>query len=183
MQRLAEICILRPVFAAMMILALVVLGASSYANLGVDRFPQVDIPTVMVRTTLPGAGPEEVETLVSDIIEEAVNTVEGIRELRSVSHSGRSTIVATFELNRNIDTAAQDIRDRVASVARLLPEDVDPPLVSKFDNESTPVLSIALSGAKSVRELTEVADKIIKPQIERKSESGRNPLRTGVRSE
>ncbi len=172
MQKLAEICIRRPVFAAMMILALVVIGASSYTRLGVDRFPQVDVPTVMVRTTLPGAGPEEVETLVSDIIEEAVNTVEGIRELRSVSHPGRSSIIATFELSRNIDAAAQDIRDRVASVAKELPQDVDPPLVAKYDNESTPVLSIALSGAKSVRELTEVADKIIKPQIERSTGVG-----------
>jgi HAE1 family hydrophobic/amphiphilic exporter-1 len=172
MQKLAEICIRRPVFAAMMILALVVIGASSYSRLGVDRFPQVDVPTVMVRTTLPGAGPEEVETLVSDIIEEAVNTVEGIRELRSVSHPGRSSIIATFELSRNIDAAAQDIRDRVASVAKQLPQDVDPPLVAKYDNESTPVLSIALSGAKSVRELTEVADKIIKPQIERSTGVG-----------
>ena len=172
MQKLAEICIRRPVFATMMILALVVIGASSYARLGVDRFPQVDVPTVMVRTLLPGAGPEEVETLVSDIIEEAVNTVEGIRELRSVSHPGRSSIIATFELNRNIDAAAQDIRDRVSSVMRQLPDDVEPPVVAKYDNESTPVLSIALSGAKSVRELTELADKVIKPQIERSTGVG-----------
>lgn len=172
MQKLAEICIRRPVFAAMMILALVVVGASSYMRLGVDRFPQVDVPTVMVRTILPGAGPEEVETLVSDVIEEAVNTVEGIRELRSVSHPGRSSIIASFELNRNIDAAAQDVRDRVASVLRQLPDDVEPPLVAKYDNESTPVLSIALSGSKSIRELTELADKIIKPQIERSAGVG-----------
>ncbi len=172
MQKLAEICIRRPVFAAMMILALVVIGASSYSRLGVDRFPQVDVPTVMVRTMLPGAGPEEVETLVSDIIEEAVNTVEGIRELRSVSHPGRSSIIATFELNRNIDAAAQDVRDRVSSVMRQLPQDVEPPVVAKYDNESTPVLSIALSGSKSVRELTELADKVIKPQIERSTGVG-----------
>ncbi|MFN7918924.1 MAG: efflux RND transporter permease subunit [Bryobacteraceae bacterium] len=172
MQKLADVCIRRPVFAAMMILALVVIGVSSYLRLGVDRFPQVDIPTVMVKTLLPGAGPEEVETLVSDIIEEAVNTVEGIRELRSVSHPGRSTIVANFELNRDIDAAAQDIRDRVSAVLRQLPEDIEPPVAAKFDNESTPVLSIALSGTKSVRELTELADKVIKPQIERSTGVG-----------
>lgn len=180
MQKLAEICIHRPVFAAMMILALVVIGASSYSRLGVDRFPQVDVPTVMVRTNLPGAGPEEVETLVSDIIEEAVNTVEGIRELRSVSHPGRSSIIATFELNRNIDAAAQDVRDRVSSILRQLPEDVEPPLVAKYDNESTPVLSIALSGSKSIRELTELADKVIKPQIERSSGVGEVQLVGGL---
>jgi len=172
MQKLAEICIRRPVFAAMMILALVVVGGSSYTRLAVDRFPQVDIPTVSVRTTLPGAGPEEVETLVSDVIEEAVNTVEGIRELRSVSHHGRSTIIVNFELHRNIDSAAQDVRDRVASILRQLPDEVEPPLVSKYDNESTPVLAIALSGPKPIRELTELADKVVKPLIERSSGVG-----------
>ena len=167
MQKLAEISIKRPVFAAMLILALVVVGASSYFRLGVDRFPSVDLPTVAVRTTLPGAAPEEMETLVSDIVEEAVNTVEGIRELRSISSQNRSNIIVTFDLSRNIDTAAQDVRDRVAAVLRLLPPDIDPPTVSKFDNESTPVLTIALAGDRSVRELTELADKLVKPQIER----------------
>jgi HAE1 family hydrophobic/amphiphilic exporter-1 len=172
MQKLAEICIKRPVFAAMLILALVVVGASSYFRLGVDRFPAVDVPTVAVRTTLPGAAPEEMETLVSDIVEEAVNTVEGIRELRSISSQNRSNIIATFDLGRNIDTAAQDVRDRVATVLRQLPPDIDPPIISKFDNESTPVLTIALAGDRSVRELTELADKLVKPQIERSNGVG-----------
>ena len=167
MQKLAEICIRRPVFASMLILALVVVGASSYTRLGVDRFPQVDIPTVAVRTLLPGAGPEEVETLVSDVVEEAVNTVEGIRELRSISHPGRSTIIVTFDLSRDIDAATQDVRDRVATIMRQLPDDVEPPLISKFDNESTPVLTIALAADRSIRELTEFADKTVKPLIER----------------
>src|SRR6188474_2380839 len=98
MRTLAEICIRRPVFASMLILALVVVGAAAYAKLGVDRLPSVDLPTVSVRTTLPGASPEEVETEVSQLIEEAVNTVEGIEELRSISGSGNSVILATFNL-------------------------------------------------------------------------------------
>lgn len=167
MQKLAEICIKRPIFAAMMILALVVVGTASYFRLGVDRFPSVDLPTVSVRTSLPGASPEEVETEISQKIEEAVNTVEGISELRSISGEGTSIVVITFNLNRNIDVAAQDVRDRVATVLRNLPEDTDPPVVSKFDNDSTPVLSIALSGNRSVRELTELADKVVKVQLER----------------
>jgi hydrophobic/amphiphilic exporter-1 (mainly G- bacteria), HAE1 family len=167
MQRLAEISIKRPVFAAMMILALVVVGASSYFRLGVDRFPEVDLPTVAVRTVLPGASSEETESLVSDVIEEAVNTVEGIRELRSISGQNSSIIVATFDLSRDVDVAAQDVRDRVATVLRNLPEDVEPPIISKFDNESTPVITIALAGDRSVRELTEIADKTVKPQLER----------------
>ena len=96
MQKLAEICIHRPVFAAMIILSLVVVGSASYFKLGVDRFPAVDLPTVTVRTNLPGASPEEIETLVSQPIEEVVNTVDGIDNLRSVSVQGASIIIATF---------------------------------------------------------------------------------------
>src|SRR6187402_2008647 len=116
MQKLAEICIRRPVFAAMLILALVVVGAAGYFRLGVDRFPSVDLPTVSVRTTLPGASPEEVESEISRPIEEVVNTVEGISELRSISVQGNSIVIATFSLDRDIDVAAQDVRDRVAAV-------------------------------------------------------------------
>src|SRR5213592_4992036 len=132
MQKLAEICIRRPVFATMIILALVVVGAAGYFRLGVDRFPSVDLPTVAIRTTLPGASPEETESLVSQRVEEAVNTVDGIAELRSVSGQGTSFVIATFNLDRDIDIAAQDVRDRVATVIRDLPEDSDPPVVSKF---------------------------------------------------
>lgn len=167
MQRLAEVCIQRPVFAAMLILAMIVVGATAYTNLGVDRLPSVDLPTVNVRTTLPGASPEEVETEVSQIIEEAVNTVEGIEELRSISGQGSSIVLVTFRLDRDIEAAAQDVRDRVATAIRRLPEDAEPPIVSKFDNDSSPVLRIALSGELTLRELTEIADKTAKPQLER----------------
>src|SRR5881394_381129 len=167
MQKLAEICIRRPVFAAMIVLSLVVVGSASYFKLGVDRFPSVDLPTVSVRTNLPGASPEEMETLVSQRIEEVVNTVDGIDQLRSVSGQGTSFVMATFNLNRDIDTAAQDVRDRVATVVRDLPPDTRPPVVAKFNNDSTPVLTIALSGNRSLRELTEYGDKIVRPQLER----------------
>jgi HAE1 family hydrophobic/amphiphilic exporter-1 len=167
MQKLAEICIRRPVFASMIILALVVVGATSYFRLGVDRFPSVDLPNVSIRTTLPGASPEEVETTVSRVIEEDVNTVEGIDELRSISGQGSSFVMATFNLNRDIDTAAQDVRDRVATAVRRLPRDVDPPVISKFNNEDRAILTIAISGDRSLRELTEIADKIVKVQLER----------------
>src|SRR5688572_17943108 len=167
MRALADISIKRPVFASMLIMALVVVGATAYTNLGVDRLPAVDLPTVSVRTSLPGASPEEVETEVSQKIEEVVNTVEGIDELRSVSGSGNSIVIATFNLNRDIDAAAQDVRDRVATVVRDLPEDSDPPIVSKFDSDSQPVITLALSGGRTVRELTELADKVVKVQLER----------------
>src|SRR5438309_7540070 len=167
MQKLAEICIRRPVFAAMIVLSLVVVGSASYFKLGVDRFPSVDLPTVSVRTNLPGASPEEMETLVSQPIEEVVNTVDGIDNLRSVSVQGSSIVIATFNLNRDIDTAAQDVRDRVATVVRDLPPDAKPPVVAKFNNDSTAVVTVALSGDRSIRELTEYADKVVKVQLER----------------
>lgn len=180
MQKLAEICIRRPVFAAMIILALVVVGAASYGRLGVDRFPSVDLPTVSVRTALPGASTEEMENQVSQVIEEAVNTVEGVQELRSVSSAGNSFVIATFDLDRDIDTAAQDIRDRIASVVRQLPEDTLPPVIAKFNNDSSPVLTIALSGNRDLRELTEIADKIVKVQLERSAGVGEVRLEGGL---
>ena len=100
MQKLAEICIRRPVFATMIIMALVVTGAAAYLGLGVDRFPAVDIPQVRVRATLPGSAPEEMETEVAQRLEEAVNTVEGLDELRSISGQGSSVVIVTFELER-----------------------------------------------------------------------------------
>ncbi len=167
MQKLAEICIRRPVFASMIVLALVVVGAAGYAQLGVDRYPSVDLPTVSVRTSLPGAAPEEVESLLTQQIEEVVNTVDGIDELRSVSGPGTSNVIATFKLDRDLETATQDVRDRVNTVVNRLPEDATPPVISKFDNDSSPILTIALSGERSLRELTELADKTVRVQLER----------------
>ncbi|MCI0546116.1 MAG: efflux RND transporter permease subunit [Candidatus Rokubacteria bacterium] len=167
MQKLAEVCIRRPVFAAMIILALVVVGAASFFRLGVDRFPSVDLPTVSIRTTFTGAATEEMETEVSKRIEEVVNTVEGISVLRSISGTGSSIVIVTFNLERDIDVATQDVRDKVATVLKDLPRDADPPIVAKFDNDSSPVMTVALSGQRSLRELTELADKVVKVQLER----------------
>ncbi|HKG78006.1 MAG TPA: efflux RND transporter permease subunit, partial [Pyrinomonadaceae bacterium] len=167
MQKLAEICIRRPVFATMIVLSLVVVGAAGFFRLGVDRFPSVDLPTVSVRVSLPGAAPEEVESLVTQPLEEVVNTVDGISELRSVSGQGIAIVIATFKLDRNLESAAQDVRDRVNTLGRRLPEDATPPAVQKFDNDSTPVLTIALSADRSLRELTELADKTVRVQLER----------------
>lgn len=172
MQKLAEICIRRPVFASMIILALVVVGAAGYVNLGVDRIPSIDLPNVSVRTLLPGASPEEVEAEVSQPIEEVVNTIEGISELRSISGPGASVVLITFNLERDIDVAAQDVRDRVATVLRNLPREADPPIISKFNNDQAPVLTIALSANRPIRELTELADKVVKVQLERSAGVG-----------
>ena len=167
MQKLAEVCIRRPVFAAMIVLSLVVVGAASYARLGVDRFPAVDIPSVSVRTELAGASAEEVETQVTREIEQVVNTVQGIRELRSISGPGQSIVILDFDLRRNIDVAAQDVREKVATAIKNLPRDAKPPIISKFDNDQAPVLTVAVAGNLPLRELTELADKVVKVQLER----------------
>lgn len=151
----------------MIVLSLVVVGAAGFFRLGVDRFPSVDLPTVSVRIGLPGAAPEEVESLVTQQVEEVVNTVDGISELRSVSGQGTSLVMATFKLDRDLESAAQDVRDRVNTLGRRLPEDATPPVVQKFDNDSTPVLTVALTADRSLRELTELADKMARPQLER----------------
>jgi HAE1 family hydrophobic/amphiphilic exporter-1 len=169
---LAAICVRRPVFATMLVMALVVVGAASFFRLSVDRFPTMDLPNVMVRTSLPGASVEEVETQISDVLEEAVNRVEGINELRSVSAPGQSMVNITFNLDRDIDTAAQDVRDRVGATLRTLPNDVDPPMIFKQDADRAPVIAVALSGNLSIRELTEIADKIVKVQLERSAGVG-----------
>ena len=180
MQKLAEVCIRRPIFAAMLILALCVVGAASYFRLGVDRFPAVDLPTVTVRTTLPGASTEEMEIQVSQRIEEVVNTVAGISELRSISGPGGSVVIVTFELSRNIDVATQDVRDKVATAIRNLPRDTLAPVVSKSDNEASPVMTVAVSGDRPLRELTEIADKVVKVRLERSSGVGEVRLVGGL---
>lgn len=166
MQKLAQICIERPVFATMLGLSLVVIGFFAYMQLGVDLFPKVEFPTVTVTTTLPGASPEEIETTITKKIEEAVNTIEGIEELRSVSAEGVSQVFITFVLERSTDNAAQDVRDRINRVLRELPEDVDPPVIDKLDVDAAPVVSVAVAGKRSLREITEIVDKQVKQNLE-----------------
>ncbi len=180
MRKLVDVCIDRPIFASMLILALVVVGAAAHYQLGVDRFPSVDMPTVSIRTSLPGAAPEVMETEVTEKIEEVVNTVDGIDELRSITGTGQSIVIVTFRLDRDIDSAAQDVRDRVQSALRRLPDDVEPPIVTKIDNDSRPVLELALSGDRTLRELTEIADKIVKPVLERAKGVGEVEISGGL---
>ncbi len=166
MQKLAEVCVSRPVFAVMLILALVVIGAVSYTKLGVDRFPDVDLPIVSVRTMLIGASPEEVESTITRRIEDAVATVEGIDQIRSTSTESVSIVTINFNLNRSIDVAAQDVRDAVATVTNLLPKDAKAPLIKKLDADASPIMTIVLSGNKLPRELYEIADRTVQDAIE-----------------
>src|SRR5881275_2658249 len=149
MHKLAEICVRRPVFATVIVLSLVVVGWFSYQQLGLDRFPKVDIPTITITTRLVGAAPEEIETDITDKIEEAVNTISGIDQLQSISSEGTSQVIVSFILEKNLDVAAQEVRDKVNTILRDLPKDADPPIIQKIDPDAIPILGIAISGPAS----------------------------------
>src|SRR5215218_2953753 len=166
MQWLAALCVKRPVFATVLILSLTVVGAFSFTKLGVDRFPKIDIPTIVITTVQPGAAPEQIETEVTDKIEEAVNTFSGIDELRSVSSEGISQVMIGFLLDKNVDVAAQEVRDKVNGVLPQLPRTIEQPRVDRFDPAAAPVLSLALTANKPVRDITEYADKVLRRQLE-----------------
>jgi len=166
MQKLAEICVRRPVFATMLILALVVMGLAAYRNLGVDLFPKVEFPTVNITTTLRGAAPEEVESQVTKRIEEAVNTLSGIDDLRSISSEGLSLVFVTFVLDKDPNVAAQEVRDKVTMVLRDMPRDTDPPVIEKVATDAAPVLSVVVASGRDLRETTKLVDDRIKKNIE-----------------
>src|SRR5262245_13798306 len=166
MQKLAEICVRRPVFATMLIMTLVVLGIYAYNRLTVERFPRVEFPTITVITRLPGAAPQEIETEVTDKIEESVNTISGIEELRSTSSEGVSLVFVTFQLERDLDSAAQDVRDKVNLALPLLPDTIEQPVVQKLDPDAAPIMTISLSSSHPIREITEYADKVLRRHIE-----------------
>jgi HAE1 family hydrophobic/amphiphilic exporter-1 len=166
MPSLTEICVRRPVFALMLTAALVVAGVVSYPQLGIARFPRLDLPMVTVEVAYPGAAPDEVETEVTRILEDAVATVAGIEELRSVSQDGRGVVLITFGLGRGLDAAVQDVRDAIATVIRRLPPTAEPPVVRQQDLDASPVLTLALSGPYSPRELFVFAKQGVKEVIE-----------------
>jgi len=163
---LSEICVRRPVFATMLVTACVSFGVLSFGKLGVDQYPDVEIPTVNVQTTLRGASPEEIETLLTKPIEDAVSTIEGIDELVSTSIEGVSTVTVRFLLDRDRDQATQDVRDKVAAVMRLLPEDAEPPVVTRFDVTATPVATLVVQGNRDLRELTDIAEHRVMEPLE-----------------
>src|ERR1700676_2619690 len=132
MQWLAALSVRRPVLASVLILSLTVIGVFSFTRLGVDRYPKVDFPTVLITTVQPGAAPEQIETEISDKIEEAVNTISGIDELRSVSSEGISQVIVSFVLEKDTDVAAQEVRDKVNGVLPLLPKTIHTPGGGRF---------------------------------------------------
>ena len=163
---LAETCVKRPVFAVMLITFLVVLGIFSFRDLGVDLFPKADPATVTINARLPGATPEEMTTQVVFPLEEAVSTISGLDELTAMIFEGSVRIRAQFVLEREIESAAQDIREKVAGAIGRMPPNMLPLIIQKADPDADPVISIAVSGNKSLRETTEIADKQIRRVLE-----------------
>lgn len=163
--KLYEIAIRRPVFTLMAMLALVVFGLLGYVALPISLLPSLDVPIVTITTLLPGASPEVMESDITDPIESAVNTIEGIKQLTSFSGQGVSMITVTFSLDREINVASQDVRDKVAGAVGELPQDAEAPVVQKFDINSNPMLWFAVSGLDD-RTLSDYADQIIKPKLQ-----------------
>src|SRR3954467_15928258 len=164
--RLAEICVKYPVFTVMLILFLVTLGIFSYRGLAVDLFPKADPATVNVNVQLPGATPEEMITGVVLPLEDAISSVSGVDEISVYSTEGFAAITCTFVLERDIEGAAQDIREKVAAATNQLPRDTLPPVITKQDPQSDPIMTLLVSGPMSRRELTEIADKQVRRAIQ-----------------
>jgi HAE1 family hydrophobic/amphiphilic exporter-1 len=164
--KIADVSINRPVFAIMMSLALVTLGVFSYRTLGVDLMPKTDQPTVNINIPLPGASAEEVESSITKRVEENVNTINGIDELRTNSNQGNMNANITFNLERDMEAAVQDVRDKMSQTQSQFPRDTQPPRVTKYDPDSQPILTLAISGRRDPKELTEIVDLKIKQVLE-----------------
>src|SRR4051794_10087226 len=163
---ISDICINRPVFTWVLVAIPVVLGLVSYNELGVDLFPNVDFPVCTVTTVLPGASVEEMETTVTKPVEDIINTVSGIDELRSITQEGVSIVTVQFLLSKNGDVGTQEVRDKVNTILSDLPDGTQPPIIDKFDTGSMPVMTIAISGRRDLREVTEIARRQIKERLE-----------------
>ena len=164
--KIAEICVKRPVFAVMLISFLVVLGLFSFRDLGVDLFPRTDAAVVTVTVPIKGATPEEVNTQVILPLEEAISGVSGMDEMTTQAGEGSGRITCRFNLGRNINGAAEDVREKVAGAIHLLPTNIDPPVVVKVDPDQDPILTMLVGGTGSLRETTEIADKQVRRALE-----------------
>jgi len=164
---LSEVSIRRPVLAIVMSLIILLFGGTGFYFLGVREYPAVDPPVVTVQTTYPGANPDVVASQITEPLEQVLNGIAGIRTLASESRQERSTISVEFTLGSDLDTAANDVRDRVARAARSLPVDANPPVVEKADADSTPILFLSLaSDTRNILEVNDIADRIVRERME-----------------
>ncbi len=156
----------RPVFTGMLTLVVVVFGLVSWPRIGVDLFPEIDFPFVTVTTVLPGADPEAIEKTVTEPLEEVFNTLPGLDTLRSVNVENVSQILIRFDLERNVDVAAQDVRDKVQLTLSKLPREIQAPVVQKLDMGAIPVVTLAFSSPLPIERLTKIADDVVKPSLQ-----------------
>ncbi len=161
-----DFCIKRPVFTTVLVLSLILVGLMGYSRMGVDLMPDFDIPVVSVTTTYVGADPEVIDQDVTNIIEEQVGTIEGIKSIKSTSYEGYSAIVIEFELDRDIDVATQEVRDKVSKAEQDLPTSIDKPLVQKIDPDSSPIIYLTLAGDIPYQRLSQLADDVLQDQIQ-----------------
>jgi HAE1 family hydrophobic/amphiphilic exporter-1 len=163
---ISEICIRRPVFTWVLVAIPVVLGLVAYNELGVDLFPKVDFPVISISAALPGASVEEMESTVTKPVEEAINTISGIDELRSITREGITTVIVRFVLDKSGDVGAQEARDKISSILRALPDGMDVPIVNKFDLDAAPIITIGVAGNRDIREVTEIAKRQIQEPLQ-----------------
>ncbi|MBO7415470.1 MAG: efflux RND transporter permease subunit [Bacteroidaceae bacterium] len=164
---ISELSIKRPVLATVLVLIIILFGVVGYTSLGVREYPSVDNPIISVSASYPGANAEVIENQITEPLEQQINGIPGIRSLSSVSQYGSSRITVEFELSVDLETAANDVRDKVSRAQRMLPRDCDPPTVSKADADAMPILMVALhSDKRSLLELSELADLVVKEQLQ-----------------
>ena len=164
---ISELSIRRPVLATVLVLIIILFGIVGYTSLGVREYPSVDNPIISVSASYPGANAEVIENQITEPLEQQINGIPGIRSLSSVSQYGMSRITVEFELSVDLETAANDVRDKVSRAQRMLPRDCDPPTVSKADADAMPILMVALhSDKRSLLELSEIADLVVKEQLQ-----------------
>ncbi|MCL5267318.1 MAG: efflux RND transporter permease subunit [Bacteroidetes bacterium] len=181
--KLADTSIERPVFATMMILALIVLGLFSFIKLNIDQFPDIDFPYVTVTSVLPGAGPEQMETDVTKKIEDAVNTIGGIEHITSISREGVSFVIIQFKLEIDGQQAAQKVREKIAAVRADLPTDLEEPVIQRIDPASMPMFTLTVSGPRSDKEITTFTKNVIRKRLENVPGVGRVDLVGGAERE
>jgi HAE1 family hydrophobic/amphiphilic exporter-1 len=166
MEWLARVCVRYPVFTWVLVLSLGVFGIASMQGLGVDRFPKIDFPAIVVTTTLPGASPEQVETEITELVEEQLNSIAGLDELNSNSYEGASVVVARFDLEKDVGEASEEVRDRVARLGAQLPDGIEQPRVERIDPDAAPVMLVAVRTTRTPLEATDFADRVIRRRIE-----------------
>src|SRR5688572_16045181 len=176
---LSDVSIKRPVFATMMMVLLIVLGVVSYNRLAIDEYPDITYPVVIVSTSYPGASPESMMRDISKPIEEALNTVQGMKEITSTSQEGNATVRLMFNLGVDIGTALQDVQAKIARIRRQLPPNIEDPIIRHFDPNESPIMAVAIqSRERSIRELTDLADEVIQPRLEARSEEHTSELQS-----